>query len=310
MAMEIDSPNISSVRMSGLDPLAKTAQFSEVNDEDMDDIRFRALRPPQSHDYAPGTYTCTQFFRSIGEDGFKCEPLKMQWEYEQRREAQKVLPFLYLGPTSAARDIEFLKREGITMVFAVRSKFQSHALLVNADKAAAAAGIQSDHMAVRDFYEFMTMIPEAVRRINNHVCRCPAHANSTTPTKKKVLVFCETGNERSACLMTAYLMVMLNLPMYSALNSVQARRLCINVDMPVREVLKSFDALLNAQRDVFRLSRMPPAAGLYATNGTKRSRASFGGGIEMQDRNDAIMRRDEDDHQMKRQNMGKHAESI
>ena len=44
----------------------------------------------------------------------------IDWKYEQRHQAQRILPFLYLGPVAAARDVAFLQRSGITMVVAVR----------------------------------------------------------------------------------------------------------------------------------------------------------------------------------------------
>ncbi|WEW56659.1 hypothetical protein PRK78_002107 [Emydomyces testavorans] len=272
----------------------------------MDLAQVRPLEPPKSHDYPPGHYACTQFFQSLGEGSFEGFPSGIHWQYAMRREAQMILPFLYLGPTSAARDIEFLKRVGITLVLAVRSRHASHAFIVNADKAACAAGIDSDHIDVEDFYELITMLPQAIRRINDHVCRCPDHSKSKT-TEKKVLVFCETGNERSASLLTAYLMVMYNFRMHTALSHVQGRRLCVNVDFPVRDVLMSFDAILIAQRDVSRASRLAPEGGIYGNNGVKRPHKLLGrkeGNAEVQDSGDASDEEmGENEHPTKRQNV-------
>jgi hypothetical protein len=46
----------------------------------------------------------------------------LEWAYERRRQAQMMLPWLYLGPMVAAKDRAFLAREGITMVLAVRAQ--------------------------------------------------------------------------------------------------------------------------------------------------------------------------------------------
>ena len=44
----------------------------------------------------------------------------VDWKYESRHHAQHVLPYLFLGPITAARDAKFLRDEGITMLLAVR----------------------------------------------------------------------------------------------------------------------------------------------------------------------------------------------
>ncbi|EEP79575.1 predicted protein [Uncinocarpus reesii 1704] len=235
----------------------------------------RALEPPGSHDYHPGHFTCPLFFQSLGDDSFRSESPGFHWQYELRREAQRILPFLYLGPTSAARNIAFLKEAGITCVLAIRSNHPSHEFTVNADKAAAAAGIESQHVKVEDYHELGRTFPQLVRLISNHVCRCRTHSASTLPAEKKVLVFCETGNERSASLVIAYLMVIYNIQMHTALGHVQGRRLCINIDFSMRQILLSFESILNAQRDVVRVSQSPGKCGIYVADGVKRPHAKY-----------------------------------
>ncbi|MCP6423762.1 hypothetical protein NL463_31080, partial [Klebsiella pneumoniae] len=46
------------------------------------------------------------------------------WTYERRREAQMILPYLYLGPMTAAKDEAWMRKEGITMVLGVRQKHE------------------------------------------------------------------------------------------------------------------------------------------------------------------------------------------
>ncbi|EFW16393.1 hypothetical protein D8B26_005733 [Coccidioides posadasii str. Silveira] len=276
----------------------------DCNTHWLDLVNLRPLEPPESHDYPPGLYTCTQFFQSLGKDTFTSPCPGFHWEYSLRRQAQRVLPFLYLGPTSMARNIEFLKREGITLVYAIRSRHISHDVIVNADKTAMAAGIESDRINVEDYNELIKMFPDAIRRINNHICCCPEHSSPPGPAEKKVLVFCETGNERSATLIAAYLMVMYNLRLYAALGQVQARRLCVNIDYPVREVLWSFESILQAQRDVSKVSRLPPSSGIYGTNGFKRGHSSIHESEAVQDPgNDHDMDMVDDEHPAKRRNV-------
>ena len=46
-------------------------------------------------------------------------PLDIPWNYSSRRQVQRILPFLYLGPTSAAKDHDFLVNEKITCIIAM-----------------------------------------------------------------------------------------------------------------------------------------------------------------------------------------------
>ena len=49
------------------------------------------------------------------------------WKYESRRDAQQVLPWLWLGPMSALKNRELLEKRGITLLIAVRSSFLAKA---------------------------------------------------------------------------------------------------------------------------------------------------------------------------------------
>ena len=43
------------------------------------------------------------------------------WTYTMKREAQEIVPGLYLGPYGAAKNLEFLQKNGITDILIVRS---------------------------------------------------------------------------------------------------------------------------------------------------------------------------------------------
>ncbi|KAK2744177.1 hypothetical protein FQN57_004437 [Myotisia sp. PD_48] len=220
-------------------------------------LQVQQVDAPSSHDYPLGHFTCPEFFKSNIRLTTSPEMLNADWDYSMRREAQMMLPFLFLGPTSAARDPEFLRKAGITLLFAIRSNHPSHTVSVNGEKPAAALGIESDFIASPNLQGLIALFPEAIRRINNHLCQCPTHRkpcpypgrdDDTYP--KKVLVFCETGNERSAVVVAAYLMVMFGMSAVEATANVQARRLCVNVNLPARETLHSFRTILDAQQAV------------------------------------------------------------
>jgi hypothetical protein len=68
--------------------------------------------------------------------------------------------------------------------------------------------------------------------------------------KRKVLVFCESGNERSAAVVIAYIMVMLNLDAVRATYAVQQHRFCVSIEDPMKRILAAFESILLAKRDV------------------------------------------------------------
>lgn len=126
------------------------------------------------------------------------------WNYENRRQAQQITPFLYLGPISAAKDAAFLQREGITMVFATRGPSPIEARIMKAAEAAAqSVGVQVEQISVKSIQNLRSTLPAAIMTIRNHLIAAPATMNKLG----KVLVMCETGNERSAAVVVAFLMV-------------------------------------------------------------------------------------------------------
>ena len=213
------------------------------------------------HGFQPGEFASEEFLRSTGKDFFILNTKGPDWTYKMRRKAQMILPFLYLGPSSAIKDQEFLKAEGVTLLLAIRSQQSAQAHLVAGSKVAAELGIEAESIDVADLQGLIAKFPTAIRRINDHICPATPNQAGATPSqnnykdgngniKKKVLVFCESGNERSACVVIAYLMTMLNLSMVSATHTIQSRRFCIAIDEPMRYALSSFHSILQAKRDV------------------------------------------------------------
>ncbi|MCJ1404517.1 hypothetical protein MMC11_007743 [Xylographa trunciseda] len=185
----------------------------------------------------------------------------LNWRYEERRMAQKILPFLYLGPLSIARDVDFLKREQITMIMAVRNTQAARANLLNS-KAALTLGIESCTIDVAGTQELIAAFPRAIATINTHLShtyeeqqRRNAELQALgqppqTSLPGKVLVFCETGNERSATVVAAYIMAMFCMDLIPAIQLVQAQRFCVSFDDSLRFLLQSYEAILRAKRDV------------------------------------------------------------
>ena len=171
------------------------------------------------------------------------------WKYEMRRGAQEILPFLYLGPAMCMKNWDFLRKENFSLLLSVRSSLVAGMSLVSGEKAAHELGIESESVdIVDDDQALVSVLPSIIRRINDHVS-----AQHGSP--RKVLLFCESGNERSAVVAAAYLMAMFNVSAADALHAVQQRRLCVNLGIFMLNMLLSFESILTAKRDVVRTRR-------------------------------------------------------
>lgn len=226
--------------------------------EFLDDLsRAHTIQAPSSHVYAVGEFVSADFFEKVTPDYFEQRFGRQTWNYDNRRTAQAVLPFLYLGPFSCLKDRDFLRREGITLLLAIRNRRSAMARLMSGDKAAAELGIEADSIDVEDNQELIAQFARAIRRINDHIS-LSATSQSGPSTRRKVLVYCETGNERSASVVIAYLMVMLMASISDAMGIVQNRRFCVCVEEPARQMLASFESILQAKRDVENANRSLP----------------------------------------------------
>ncbi|GAB7359092.1 hypothetical protein MBLNU230_g5163t1 [Neophaeotheca triangularis] len=173
----------------------------------------------------------------------------LEWSYERRREAQMILPYLYLGPMSAAKDGNFLTREGITMVLGIKQKHGLGAkLMQNAMLKAQELGIQYAAFEVGSDQELAQTFASTTQTINDHIMQKRIGAGKTAG---KVLVFCESGNERSAAVAAAYLMETHDdVDFIKAIQLCQAQRFCTNFDDKIKVLLQARWTFIVAQRQV------------------------------------------------------------
>ena len=170
------------------------------------------------------------------------------------------------------------------MVLAVRNTRSAQAKVLGS-KTAEELGIESKAIDVAGNQELIAAFPRAIAVINTHLSTMyqfqqAKAAPSTTPTPTqsslvpgKVLVFCESGNERSATVVTAYIMAMYSMDLIRAVQIVQAQRFAVAFDDPLRNLLSTYEIMLKAKRDVIQAdSRMAGHgdAGALVT-GNKRS---------------------------------------
>ena len=231
-------------------------------------------------DFESSGFSNSDFLNTVTYGNFITANNMLEWKYEQRRMAQKILPFLYLGPMSAAKDKDFLQNEGITMVLAVRNTMSAHAKLLGSH-AAQELGLEVKNIDVAGNQELIAAFPRGIEIINAHLSQMYrlqqsrfTHATAITgghahSTPGKVLVFCESGSERSAAIVVTYIMAMYSKDICTALQIVQAQRFCVAFDDSSRTMLSTYESILQAKRDVLQAAGQSPSGlqGVRAAEG-------------------------------------------
>ncbi|KAH0547870.1 hypothetical protein GP486_008389, partial [Trichoglossum hirsutum] len=191
-----------------------------------------------SHDSVSSEIKNAEFLRRVTSGDFRAPKSQQEWKYEWRRRAQRILPFIHLGPMGAIRDRDFLKSEGITLLLAIRNIRSAQAKLLDGKKVADEIGIASHAVDVDGNPELIAAFPRAVQLINDHLSQIYARQVQALPNDAlgksimdgsnismgKVLIFCESGNERSAAVVAAYIMAMYGLDLIRAIQIVQSQR--------------------------------------------------------------------------------------
>jgi hypothetical protein len=197
------------------------------------------------------------------------------WVYESRRRAQPVLDYLYLGPASVVKDRAFLLREGITMVLCARdARFAAPGtatagggmLVMGVKRAVEGMGVAVEGIDVADGRELVGAFSVAAGRVNAHVLGVERDG---TGRRGKVLVVCETGNDRSAAVVAAYLMAVYGLDTVQAVQFMQLKRFCVALGDAFKFQLQTYGDILRARGDV-------GVMGLQA-----RSGGEVGGNVKM-----------------------------
>lgn len=224
---------------------------------------FRIHLDPLINSESSG-FTNTDFLKAIRFSDVEISNPVFSWKYESRRTAQAVLPFLYLGPVTVANDVEFLQTNGITMVLAVRNTKSAQANLLRS-KVAAKLGIESHTIDVAGNQELIAAFPEGIEMINAHLSAMYHHRQRQNTAEQyptndlsaaiipgKVLIYCETGNDRSASLVAAYIMAMFSMNLVKAIQTVQVHRFAAVYDDYSRTILQTYESILKAKRDVIK----------------------------------------------------------
>ncbi|GAA6055509.1 hypothetical protein JCM3770_006295 [Rhodotorula araucariae] len=140
-------------------------------------------------------------------------PNKSDWRYEMRREAQEILPGLYVGPFQPSWKLDKLQAMGITHILCI------------------AEGREAHLFKPRFPEHFVYLIQDIRDADDQNLIRIFPHAqafiDSALSAGGRVYVHCGDGISRSPAIVTAYVMIKTGLTHDDAFAFVQARRFCV-----------------------------------------------------------------------------------
>ena len=124
------------------------------------------------------------------------------------------------------------------MLLVVRDTISAAQGLYNGKKAEL-EGIKSEFINITDNQDLIRTFPMAIEKINQHlveefrkqggVDKIQGPSPGKPSTWGKVLVFCESGNERSPAVVAAYLMAAYQIDLIKAIQYVQQHRFCVRI---------------------------------------------------------------------------------
>ncbi|KAI9706995.1 MAG: hypothetical protein M1820_004583 [Bogoriella megaspora] len=258
--------------MSAFDDYDSITSADDVYYVSQSDYTYRVPTPPRVNVAPPGidsdlnlslrpangdpSMEALTFLKEYGYQYTIKKDASYSWSYDKRYQAQEILPFLYLGPMMAVARRDFLQQEGITMLLAVRPVIEKQSTVFNRVlNVADELGLQKAAIDVGSTQELISFLPKAINMINEHIYLAHRQLSQqhslngySKPSMGKVLVFCESGNEKSVAIILAYLMQMFaDMDLTRAMQYVHTRRFCVNVDDNMRFLLTGYWDYLQAK---------------------------------------------------------------
>mmetsp|Transcript_43138 Transcript_43138/g.93998 ORF Transcript_43138/g.93998 Transcript_43138/m.93998 type:complete len:207 (-) Transcript_43138:157-777(-) len=158
------------------------------------------------------------------------------WTYTKKREAQEIIPGLWLGPFGAARDQEFLKRANITDALVVRAPEEARIIAPKYPEF-----IHYETLECRDspFENIIRFFPGVKQLLDLVLAR-----------GGRILVHGNAGMSRSAAFVVAYVMETFNISSDLAHHYVLTRRHCISVNEGFRNQIREYEIVHTVQKQV------------------------------------------------------------
>jgi serine/threonine/tyrosine-interacting protein len=176
------------------------------------------------------------------------------WEYKMRHDVQKVAPWLYIGPRTVLKEKRaFLLEQGITKVILVLETLLSRMMETYArDASQALGGIDVTCIIADTSVQLMHQFPDLLASINHHLVKThqdqvTAGVDGASIKRGKVLVACQTGNDRANVVAAAYLMATYGCEMTEAVQFVGMCRFCCDFNEEAKRALLTFGDLIKAR---------------------------------------------------------------
>ena len=207
-------------------------------------------------------YGNPDFLRALSLTGLK--PIeytskKYSWAYNSRHKGQSTVPYLFLGTDAVARDSKFIAENNITMVVAVRSAQSAQRRPQWMDPAIfpACKLLETTTFDVDSPFDLIQRIQPILKAMTDHleVKNIGQNLETEDDVKGRILVFCESGNERSPVLVAAYLMLVYGLTWHEGLNYLHAFRFSVSLSGIMNEMLKTWEGIIKAECDIAAATR-------------------------------------------------------
>ncbi|GAA5969055.1 hypothetical protein JCM8115_000290 [Rhodotorula mucilaginosa] len=163
-------------------------------------------------------------------------PNRTDWKYEMRREAQEILPGLYVGPFQPSTKREILKNLGVTHILCIAETREAHILK---PKFPGEFEYLIQDIRDADDQNLIRIFPQACQFIDGAL-----------ENGGRVLVHCGDGISRSPAIVTAYVMIKTGLGHEDAFAFVQARRFCVAPRTEFVHQLEAYRPIIMASQAV------------------------------------------------------------
>ncbi|CAE7413332.1 styx-b [Symbiodinium sp. CCMP2456] len=194
-------------------------------------------------------------------------PPDTDWVYAKKREAQEIIPGLWLGPFGSARDQEFLKRVNITDALVVRAPEEARRMVAD-------LGIICPKYPEFIHYEVLRSCDSPFENIIRFFADVKLLLDAVLARGGRILVHGNAGMSRSAALVVAYVMEKFNLPSDQAHTYVLTRRHCISINEGFRNQIREYEMLHRVQLQV-NSGMLQPEAFQAQPHGQKRPAQSL-----------------------------------
>ena len=155
------------------------------------------------------------------------------WTYTMKREAQEIVPGLFLGPYGAAKSLDFLQKNRITDILIVRSTEE--------------AGWINPKFPGQFEYHHCTCDDSQFANIIQYFPDVKNLIDSRLQAGKRLLIHGNAGMSRSVALVIAYIMHTFSMTAEEAHHYVLQRRHCISLNDGFRSQVREYEVILKVK---------------------------------------------------------------